>query len=100
MFETVRSPIASAVLRIALGCVLLAAGVGCAAKASDPEPPVVVAEVTEPGADVAVDEDVAVEADEQAKETCDGVLDCTFFGLGAVLATPFWVLGAFLGLVF
>jgi hypothetical protein len=91
---------AAALVRIALGCLLLGAGVGCAAKASAPEPPVAVAEVTEPGADVAVEEDVAVEADEQPKETCDGVLDCTFFGLGAVLAAPFWVLGAFLGLVF
>lgn len=60
------------------------------------EPEVATAEVIEPAGDAAVDADVEA----PAKETCDGALDCTLFGVGAVLAAPFWVLGAFLGLVF
>lgn len=73
---------------------------GCSAKKSTSESALPVAEVTEPGENVAVAPEAAAEGDERPKETCHGALDCTFFGLGAVLAAPFWVLGAFLGVVF
>lgn len=85
-------------LLMALLCVLIAPTVGCSAKSSSAAP----AEIE--SADVATD-DAAVAtsaADDggERTETCQGVLDCTFFGLGAVLAAPFWVLGAVLGLAF
>jgi hypothetical protein len=38
--------------------------------------------------------------EEEFTDRCHGVLSCTFFGLGMVIAAPFWVLGAVLGLVF
>jgi len=86
---------------LATVCLLVGAAAGCSAKGpATEEVPTVAAEVAEPGADVAVDPEAGSEGETQAKETCHGALDCTFFGLGAVLAAPFWVLGAFLGLVF
>jgi hypothetical protein len=85
---------------IALGCLLLAVGSGCSANQSNAEPVGAVAEATEPAADAAIEPDATSAADTRPKETCYGVLDCSLFGVGAVLAAPFWVLGAFLGLVF
>lgn len=86
---------------MALLCVLIAPTLGCSAKSSAAAAPVP-AEID--SADVAT-EDAVVTAPPAADggertETCQGVLDCTFFGLGAVLAAPFLVLGAVLGLAF
>jgi len=87
---------------LALVALVMTLELGCSAKqpAAEAPPEVVAPEVLEPGADPAVDSDTASTADAEPKETCHGALDCTFFGLGAVLAAPFWVLGAFLGLAF
>ena len=58
------------------------------------------ADVVDPADDAVVDAEATSAAATPPKETCEGALDCTFFGVGAILAAPFWVLGAFLGLVF
>ena len=87
-------------LPIFVWCLWLAVGSGCAAREAQTESQVPVVEVAAPATDVAVDPEVGSVIDPQVKETCTGAVDCTFFGLGAALAAPFWVLGALLGLVF
>src|SRR5262245_26318153 len=93
--------LAAAAMMVALASVLTATGFGCAAKESTTAPPAAAGTtVAAPGAAAVVEPGAASSTDAQAKETCHGALDCTFFGLGAVLATPFWLVGALLGLVF
>lgn len=84
--------------------VLVVAGAGCSAStASDKSPDAAEAGVqaADPGGAA---EASAAEVDAPEEETftdrCHGVLSCTFFGFGMVIAAPFWVLGAVLGLVF
>jgi len=93
------SPRSRMVVLIALTCVLVAGAGGCSAKKSNSEPPAVAEAISDPESDVATPKG-APEAEPQPKETCYGVVDCTLFGIGAVLATPFLVLGTLLGLVY
>jgi hypothetical protein len=75
--------------------------IGCSARDSD-EPTAVTERVEATGGSttqVASREDRAG-SDDEFRDSCHGVLSCTLFGLGAVIAAPFWVLGAVLGLVF
>jgi hypothetical protein len=81
--------------------ILVATAAGCSAGAASENAPRAGVEVVDPsgGAETPAVTAEQEEADEPS-DTCHGVLSCTFFGLGAALALPFWVLGAVLGLVF
>jgi hypothetical protein len=87
------------VVLIGLICVLIGGSSGCSAKKPTSEPPAT-AETTSDSGDAVATSEGAPKAESAPKETCYGVVDCTLFGIGAVLATPFLVLGTLLGLVY
>lgn len=84
-----------AALMLILACVTGSLGCGMVRRSSPPPPPASAPDMT--GAS-ALGEPKVAEKSHEPTETCEGALNCTFFGVGAVLAAPFWVLGTVLGL--
>jgi hypothetical protein len=91
--------------RAALACALVLAlicgggAMACSPRKATTKPPAAAAADTTGAAalaETASSDDPSPESD----ETCDGALDCTFFGIGAVLAAPFWLLSVVLGMAF
>lgn len=80
--------------------VLIASGAGCSAATSDR--PGAAAERVEAAGEGAGHRGAPPEEGEKAPlgDRCQGVVGCTFFGLGTAIAVPFWLLGAVLGLLF
>ena len=81
-------------LMLALVCVNGSLACGTR-RSSQAPPPASAPDIT--GAS-ALGEAKVTEKSHEPTETCEGALNCTFFGVGAVLAAPFWVLGTVLGL--